>query len=55
LHIEEGTTVALVGESGCGKSTCVKLVQRFYDTESGFVSKYNVNVAMCQNYMGVSD
>ncbi|XP_066928852.1 ATP-dependent translocase ABCB1-like isoform X2 [Clytia hemisphaerica] len=38
LTIEEGTTVALVGESGCGKSTCIKLVQRFYDVMQGSVT-----------------
>ena len=37
LTIEEGETVALVGETGAGKSTVVKLVARFYDTSSGRV------------------
>ncbi|EDO42205.1 predicted protein, partial [Nematostella vectensis] len=27
----------LVGESGCGKSTVIKLIQRFYDPENGSV------------------
>lgn len=38
LKIEEGTTVALVGQSGCGKSTCIKLSQRFYDVTDGSVT-----------------
>ena len=29
--------MALVGSSGCGKSTCVQLMQRFYDVGSGSV------------------
>jgi len=35
LKIEAGKTIALVGESGCGKSTIAKLVQRFYDPTGG--------------------
>ncbi|MFF2042338.1 ABC transporter ATP-binding protein [Kitasatospora sp. NPDC058170] len=37
LHVPAGQTVALVGETGAGKSTLVKLVARFYDATSGSV------------------
>ncbi|MFD8693840.1 ABC transporter ATP-binding protein [Kitasatospora purpeofusca] len=37
LRIPAGQTVALVGETGAGKSTLVKLVARFYDATSGTV------------------
>lgn len=35
MKIEAGQTVALVGNSGNGKSTCLHLLQRFYDTNDG--------------------
>jgi ATP-binding cassette subfamily B protein len=38
LHIAAGETVALVGETGAGKSTVMKLVARFYDADSGSVT-----------------
>ncbi len=37
LSFEAGTTVALVGSSGCGKSTIIQLIERFYDPDSGSV------------------
>lgn len=38
LTIQRGQTVALVGSSGCGKSTCIQLAQRFYDPIQGRVT-----------------
>lgn len=38
LDIKAGETVALVGSSGCGKSTCIQMVQRFYDPRIGTVT-----------------
>jgi ATP-binding cassette subfamily B protein len=35
LHVPPGTTVALVGHTGAGKSTIAKLLARFYDPTSG--------------------
>ena len=35
LKINQNETVALVGESGCGKSTIVSLLLRFYDVNEG--------------------
>ena len=37
LHVKPGESVALVGETGAGKSTVLKLVARFYDPTSGTV------------------
>lgn len=37
LHIPAGQTVALVGKTGAGKSTLVKLVSRFHDPSQGVV------------------
>ena len=38
LTVQAGEKVGIVGRSGAGKSTLVKLLLRFYDTESGVIS-----------------
>uniref|UniRef100_A0A1A8RVJ5 ATP-binding cassette, sub-family B (MDR/TAP), member 4 n=2 Tax=Nothobranchius rachovii TaxID=451742 RepID=A0A1A8RVJ5_9TELE len=38
LSVKNGQTMALVGSSGCGKSTTIQLLQRFYDPQKGSVS-----------------
>ncbi|CAK9116856.1 unnamed protein product [Durusdinium trenchii] len=51
MTVEPKTKVALVGEAGCGKSSCMALLQRFYDPTQGCIRidgvdlrEYNVNV-----------
>ncbi|NWJ02935.1 MDR1 protein, partial [Crypturellus undulatus] len=38
LKVQTGKTIALVGASGCGKSTSIQLLQRFYDPNEGEVT-----------------
>ncbi|KAK9471437.1 P-loop containing nucleoside triphosphate hydrolase protein [Dipodascopsis tothii] len=45
LRVPAGATVALVGASGCGKSTVVALLERFYAPASGAVLLDGVDVA----------
>mgnify|MGYP006098272779 CR=1 FL=1 len=44
LTINPGEQVALVGESGCGKSTFINLLMRFYDVDFGEVLLDDVNI-----------
>ena len=44
LHVESGTTVALVGPSGGGKTTTCSLLPRFYDVAEGTVRIDGVDV-----------
>ncbi|MCH2421925.1 MAG: ABC transporter ATP-binding protein/permease [Acidimicrobiales bacterium] len=44
LVIEPGETVAIVGRTGCGKSTVARLLPRFYDVSSGAVLVDGIDV-----------
>ncbi|XP_060229863.1 ATP-dependent translocase ABCB1 [Meriones unguiculatus] len=58
LKVQSGQTVALVGNSGCGKSTTVQLLQRLYDPTEGTVSIdgqdiRSINVRYLREIIGV--
>ncbi|XP_059163319.1 bile salt export pump-like [Physella acuta] len=44
LEVLPGQTLALVGGSGCGKSTIVQLIERFYDAQEGSILFDNHNI-----------
>ncbi|XP_047125215.1 ATP-dependent translocase ABCB1 isoform X3 [Hydra vulgaris] len=44
FKIEFGKKVALVGSSGCGKSTCISLLERFYDPQNGVIKFDDVDI-----------
>jgi ABC-type multidrug transport system fused ATPase/permease subunit len=44
IHIKPGESVAVVGASGSGKSTILKLTTRLYDASSGVVKVNGVDV-----------
>lgn len=44
IGVSSGKTLALVGESGCGKSTVVALLERFYDLRNGSVKIDNTEL-----------
>uniref|UniRef100_A0A8C2YGB1 Bile salt export pump n=1 Tax=Coturnix japonica TaxID=93934 RepID=A0A8C2YGB1_COTJA len=58
VAVKPGQTLAFVGSSGCGKSTSVQLLERFYDPEKGSVlidghDTKKVNVQFLRSKIGV--
>ncbi|KGL73136.1 Bile salt export pump [Tinamus guttatus] len=58
IAVQPGQTLAFVGSSGCGKSTSVQLLERFYDPEHGAVlidghDTKKVNVEFLRSKIGV--
>lgn len=43
LDVKEGMTVAIVGPTGCGKTTLINLLMRFYDAQNGEIKIDGVN------------
>ena len=44
MNIKKGEKIALVGQSGCGKSTICKLLIRFYELQKGEIKIDNINI-----------
>ncbi len=44
LSVESGSRVAIVGPTGCGKTTLVNLLMRFYDVDEGAISVDGVDI-----------
>ncbi|CAJ1079341.1 bile salt export pump [Xyrichtys novacula] len=58
VSVKPGQTLAFVGSSGCGKSTSVQLLERFYDPDDGEVlidghSSHRVNVPFLRAQIGI--
>jgi len=44
LHVKKGQRVAIVGPTGCGKTTIINLLMRFYDVNSGEINVSGINI-----------
>ncbi|NWU79996.1 ABCBB protein, partial [Onychorhynchus coronatus] len=58
IAVKPGQTLAFVGSSGCGKSTSVQLLERFYDPDKGSVlidghDSKNINVEFLRSKIGI--
>lgn len=58
VEVSPGQTLAFVGSSGCGKSTSVQLLERFYDPDQGQVlidghPSHEINVPFLRSQIGI--
>lgn len=59
LNVRKGECVAIIGESGCGKSTFIQILQKFYPFESGNITVngsfglFDINTEYWRNIIGV--
>lgn len=58
MSVLQGRTLALVGQSGCGKSTVIQLLERFYDPKFGEIAVdndlvQNCNLTTLRSQMGI--
>ena len=44
LHVKKGQKIAIVGPTGCGKTTIINLLMRFYDLTSGSIDVSGVDI-----------
>ncbi|MDD6333488.1 MAG: ABC transporter ATP-binding protein [Clostridia bacterium] len=44
LHVDKGQRIAIVGPTGCGKTTVINLLMRFYDVNSGSIDVSGVDI-----------
>lgn len=44
LHVKKGQRIAIVGPTGCGKTTFINLLMRFYDINSGKIQMNNIDI-----------
>lgn len=50
LHVKQGQRIAIVGPTGCGKTTLINLLMRFYDVNDGKISVSGIDIREMTRY-----